>query len=88
MGGRADNFSSVERYDPATNVWEAVAPMTMARFAPGAAVLCGTLYVFGGVSVDTVGPMNTVERYDPAANAWEAMAPMTTARRCPGVGLL
>ena len=35
------NLSSVERYDPATNAWEAVAPLTLARFGAGVAALEG-----------------------------------------------
>ena len=31
--------SSVERYDPATNVWEPVVEMAMARSRPGVALL-------------------------------------------------
>ena len=38
LGGRGA-LSSVERYDPATNAWEAVAPMAEAREAHAVAVL-------------------------------------------------
>ena len=42
-------LSSVERYDPATNAWGAVAPMGTARAAPAmAVVLEGKLYAVGG----------------------------------------
>jgi len=66
-------FSSVERYDPALNAWEAVAPMASARQGPGAAVLDGKLYAVGGAN-DYLN-FSSVERYDPASNAWEAVAP-------------
>ena len=91
VGGANDylNFSSVERYDPASNAWEAVAPMTVERYAPGIAVLEGKLYAVGGVSDDDDGPIDTVERYDPAADVWEAVAPpLATARRFPFVASL
>ena len=42
VGGEDINsnpLSSVERYDPATNVWESVAPMATARSRPGVALL-------------------------------------------------
>ena len=78
-GYNDDNFShsSVERYDPATNAWEAVAPMAEARQAHGMAVLDGKLYAARGFSN---GFLSSVERYDPAENVWEAVAPMATAR--------
>ena len=72
------SLSSVERYDAATNAWEAVAPMESARSASGVAVLEGKLYVAGGYNDD--GYLSSVERYDPALDAWEAVAPMATAR--------
>ena len=45
VGGESnDNYlSSVERYDPALNAWDAVAPMGTARRDHGVVVLDGTL---------------------------------------------
>ena len=78
--------SSVERHDPATNALEAVAPLTLARFGAGVAVLEGKLYAVGG-RIEDDGEVdrsaNTVERFDPASNAWEEVAPMATARTFP-----
>ena len=71
------SISSVERYDPALDAWEAVAPMATARFAHAVAVLDGKLYAVGGHGG---GWLNSMERYDPATNAWEAVAPMAVAR--------
>ena len=45
-------LSSVERYDPAANAWEAVAPMATARYALGVAVLDGKLYALGSENED------------------------------------
>ena len=76
-GAYADDngyLSSVERYDPALDAWEAVAPMAEARSAHAAAVLGGKLYAVGGAWV------SSVERYDPAVGAWEAVAPMAKER--------
>ena len=72
------SLSSVERYDPATNAWEAVAPMATARRVHAVAVLDGKLYAVGGEDAD--GNLSSVERYDPAEAVWEAVAPMATAR--------
>ena len=53
VGAAAGNgrLSSVERYDPVTNAWEAVAPMATARIHLAAAALNGKLYAVGGYSV-------------------------------------
>ena len=87
VGGYNDDdhhLSSVERYDPGTDAWEAVAPLTLARFGAGVAALEGKLYAVSGrveeEEAEFDRPANTVERYDPATNAWEEVAPMVTAR--------
>ena len=72
------HLSSVERYDPATNAWEAMAPMTETRSTHATTVLDGKLYAVGGHDGD--GFLSSVERYDLALNAWETVAPMGTAR--------
>ena len=89
----ADDATSnlVERYDPATNAWEVVAPMAEARHSHAVTVLDGKLYAVGGYDGDDLSSgttLSSVERYDPAANAWEEIAPMPTARQNPGVGVL
>ena len=86
VGGWEPNdgaLSSVERYDLATNAWEAVAPLAVERFAHAMAVLDGKLYAVGGKNDD--GFLSSVERYDPVTNAWEAAAPLTTARSFHGI---
>ena len=77
MGGHdgQNPISSVERYDPAKNAWEAVAPMSTARAAPAAAVVDGKLYVMGGQD-GGIRLLSSVEQYDPAKNEWVAMASM------------
>ena len=85
VGGWNDDdgfLSSVERYDPATNAWEAVAPMAEAREHHSVAVLDGKLYVAGGLGA-VHSRFSSVERYDPAIDAWEAAPPMATARSTP-----
>jgi kelch-like protein 17 (actinfilin)/kelch-like protein 20 len=92
MGGldgqnRLENrLSSVERFDPATNAWEAVAPMSTARAASAAAAIDGKLYVMGGYGPN--GYLSSVERFDPVTNAWEAVAPMPTARTSPAAAAI
>ena len=80
VGGLSDGvgrLSSVERYDPAMNAWEAVAPMATARDYHAVAMLDGKLYAVGGRS--NGASLSSVERYDPALDAWEAVAPMASA---------
>ena len=87
-GGWNNSYlSSVERYDPATNAWEAVAPMAAARRALAVAVLDGKLYAVGGQGAG-YNALSSVERYDAATNAWEATAPMATAREAHAVAVL
>ena len=88
FGGGA--LSSLERYNPATNAWEAVAPIA-ARSRLSVAVLDGKLYAVGGQNDEEeedgdIGCL--VERYDPALEVWEAVAPMGKARLSPGATLL
>ena len=78
-------LSSVERYDPASNAWEEVAPMAAARNLAAVAVHDGKLYAVGGFNG---GILSSVERYDPAVGAWEAVAPLTLARFGAGVAAL
>ena len=79
VGGFAlSALATFYRYDSMANVWEAMAPMSTARYALAAAAVDGKLYVMGGD--DGQNGLSSVERYDPAKNAWEAVAPMSTAR--------
>jgi len=73
-------LSSVERYDPATNAWEEVAPMGSGRQSPAVAVLDGKLYVVGGWGNGFHDCLSSVERYDPSTNAWEVVQPMASTR--------
>ena len=79
---RESRVAAVERYDPSTNTWEAVAAMSTKRANLGAVALDGKLYAVGGFDGET--HLDSVERYDPSTNAWEAVAAMST-KRC-GVG--
>ena len=74
--GNAGILNTVERYDPSSNTWVAVAPMRKARCGHGSAVLDGFLYVVGGEGVRG-DEFCSVERYNPSMNLWEAMAPMS-----------
>ena len=56
-----DAISSVERYDPQTNEWRMVAPMSKRRCGVGVAVLNDLLYAVGGH--DGQSYLNSIERF-------------------------
>ncbi|KAM9398282.1 kelch-like protein 5 isoform 2-T2 [Salvelinus alpinus] len=68
----------VERYDPQTDAWTAVAPMSISRDAVGVCLLGDRLYAVGGY--DGTVYLNTVEAYDPQTNEWTQVAPLCLGR--------
>ncbi|KAF1457511.1 Kelch-like protein 1, partial [Spheniscus mendiculus] len=58
----------VERYDPKTDTWTMVAPLSMPRDAVGVCLLGDKLYAVGGYDGQTY--LNTMEAYDPQNNEW------------------
>ncbi|MDC1309611.1 immunoglobulin domain-containing protein, partial [Opitutales bacterium] len=60
--GSAKNIA--ERYDPSTNTWETIAPMSVARNGVSSAVLMGKLYAIAGDGG------TSVEIYDPSTDVW------------------
>jgi N-acetylneuraminic acid mutarotase len=66
----------LEAYDPATNRWATLAPMSCARNHTAGGVLEDRLYVAGG----RPGNQDCLEAYDPAANTWTRKASMPTGR--------
>lgn len=82
-----DAISSVERFDPESNEWTLVAPMSKRRCGVGVAVLDNLLYAVGGH--DGTSYLNSVERYDPQTNQWSSdVAPTSTCRTSVGVAVL
>ncbi|KAM3865462.1 kelch-like protein 5 [Diretmus argenteus] len=68
----------VERYDPQTDAWTAVAPMSISRDAVGVCLLGDRLYAVGGYDGQVY--LNTVEAYDPQTNEWTQVAPLCLGR--------
>lgn len=56
------------RYDPKTDMWTAVASMSISRDAVGVCLLGDKLYAVGGYDGQTY--LNIVEAYDPQTNEW------------------
>ena len=72
--------SSTEVFDPQTNAWTPLAPMSTGRDSFAMAVVQGELYVAGGY--DETNLMATAEAHDPQQNRWETVANMERARNC------
>ncbi len=72
------NSAALERYDPKTDSWAALAPLPAPRGGLGAAVADGRLVVAGGEEPTAVD--NSVFAYDIASNTWSDLPPMPTAR--------
>ena len=67
IGGRhSSNVTLVERYDPASNQWETITSLSVARSGLATAVMDGKLLSIGG-SDDL-----SVEIYDPTTGQWAA----------------
>jgi hypothetical protein len=82
VGGVDDDeteLSSVERFDPSTGVWSAVAAMNTARWCHGVTVVDGKLYAAGGKN-DVDGTLSSAECFNPSTGQWGAVADMNTAR--------
>ncbi|KAK5975727.1 Kelch repeat type 1 domain containing protein [Trichostrongylus colubriformis] len=76
----------VEKYDPHTNEWTAVAAMKCERYAAGLAVVNERMYAIGGKDGDC--SQNTVEVLDPDANQWSLHSRMNDQRWLAGVGVI
>uniref|UniRef100_A0A8D2QM57 BTB domain-containing protein n=1 Tax=Zosterops lateralis melanops TaxID=1220523 RepID=A0A8D2QM57_ZOSLA len=69
---------SLLRYDPKTDTWTMVAPLSMPRDAVGVCLLGDKLYAVGGY--DGQSYLNTMEAYDPQTNEWTQMASLNIGR--------
>jgi N-acetylneuraminic acid mutarotase len=89
IGGRSggSDFGDVYIYDPATDRW-AEGPPIEPRGTAGAALYCGTIFVFGGESQAKNAVLSDVLRLDSTGSAWETAQPMPTARNYARAALL
>ncbi|MDQ6769616.1 MAG: hypothetical protein M3Z54_06480 [Gemmatimonadota bacterium] len=81
LGGRSgpSDFGDVEIYDPTLDRWQAGPPIEP-RGTSGAAVHCGTIYIFGGESQAKKTTLREVLKLDTTHNTWQQALPMTAAR--------
>ncbi|KAJ1199180.1 hypothetical protein NDU88_003018 [Pleurodeles waltl] len=68
----------VERYDPKTDNWTTVAPLSVPRDAVGVCPLGDKLYAVGGYDGNSY--LNTVESYDAQTNEWTQDVPLNIGR--------
>jgi N-acetylneuraminic acid mutarotase len=79
-------ISTVEVYDPATDVWNYVDSLNEPRWQPVAEVIDGKIFVAGGRN--STGYLNTAEVYDPVTGHWTYVDPMPTARNYASSGVI
>jgi N-acetylneuraminic acid mutarotase len=68
----------MERYNPLTNQWTLLTPMSVARSSFGTTVWNGRIYVIGGC--DGIHLLNTVEKFNPRTNRWHCAQAMQVRR--------
>ncbi|KAG1650863.1 Kelch-like protein 2 [Nymphon striatum] len=73
-------LSSVEQYNPKTNMWMPVSQMKIAVTSPAVASYNGHLIVTGGGILEEGNSTNHVQSYDPKADVWTELTPMVMAR--------
>lgn len=62
------NIFIVGRYDPKTDTWSEIAPMSVGRDGVGVCVLGDKLMAVGGY--DGTQYLDLVEAFDPISNTW------------------
>ncbi|MBI5177748.1 MAG: fibronectin type III domain-containing protein [Nitrospinae bacterium] len=72
-------LSTVEAYDPATNIWSTKTPMGIARVMFSAVAANGMIYAMGGYDY-SVYSIASMEAYNPVTDRWTAKASMTNIR--------
>ena len=81
IGGQRQNgiTSTGEVYDPASDSWHSVAPMSTERRQAEAATWNGKVVVAGGYDSQRV-TLKSTEQYDAETNQWTAFRSLLTAR--------
>lgn len=82
-------LTTVESYDPVTDIWSTATPMSTRRNGVAAAAIDGRLYAIGGdTNSGNGGFLASVEAYDPLSGTWSPRSSMPTARTTPGTGVV
>ncbi|ESO08187.1 hypothetical protein HELRODRAFT_75143 [Helobdella robusta] len=75
---KSSRFDCVERYDPKTDQWTLVAPISSPRDTVAVCLLGDKLFAVGGF--DGQQYLTDVESYDPQLNIWTTVKPLCTGR--------
>lgn len=73
-----------ECYDPATDQWTIIAPLSISHKEASCVVYSGQIYVLGGYNVQTKTGQKLVSRYDIITGIWETVGALP--RSLTGVG--
>jgi hypothetical protein len=85
-GNSAGWISSAELYDPITQTWTNIPPMTTPRaWATGTLLPSGKVLVAGGYAS---GDLSSAELYDPAAGSWTLTGSLNSPRATHSAALL
>ena len=77
--GGEQALSTVEEYDPATDLWTAKTDMPTVNGSHTSGVVNGKIYIIGGTN-SAVEAMKEVYKYDPQKDTWERAADFPTPR--------
>ncbi|CAE8581898.1 unnamed protein product, partial [Polarella glacialis] len=86
-GADGHSLSTAERYNPLTDVWQGLPPMSERRWGMSSAVVAGKLYVCGG-SGGGNNRLSTAECFDPCQEVWEPVPSMSEARWSAAVAVM
>jgi hypothetical protein len=81
-------LSRVDRFDPATNTWDTVAPLPWPRWGLAGCAYGGGIYAIGGYSI-VMGYQHTVARFTPDSGVgqWEVVESLCTPRTSPAAAV-
>ena len=68
--GGAESYTTVEEYNPATDIWTTKTPMLTARWGHSMSVVDGKIYIIGGSDSFPFASIPTMDMYDPATDTW------------------
>ncbi len=86
--GTAVPQASVHAYDPVADVWEARAPLPLARANLAVIAHEGRIIVLGGEFDPPNGNVDDVTAYDPTADTWTELTPLPAERKVGVAGSL
>ncbi len=76
-----ETTAAVERYDIERDRWQRLEPMPIAVNHPAVTAHGGFLYVYGGYTDSSFGPVTAaLQRYDPRSRTWTLLPASPTAR--------